>query len=99
MHITNSIKANADGVKHLFPTLIEFESSHISDRIDLLKENKQLQKAWLARDKENLLGLSAPVFSRMKNNNNITHFYFIDPARNCFLRVHNPGRSGDRINR
>ncbi|MDX1776407.1 MAG: PAS domain S-box protein [Desulfobulbales bacterium] len=99
MHITNSIKANAEGVKHLFPTLIEFESSHISDRIDLLKENKHLQQAWLARDIKNLLGLSAPVFSGMKSTNNITHFYFIDPDRNCFLRVHNPGRSGDRINR
>jgi PAS domain S-box-containing protein len=99
LHIRNTIKSNSTGVRHLFPTLIEMESSHISAQIDLLKKDRALQEAWLSRNKDVLLQNAAPFFSKMNAKNNITHFYFIDLDRNCFLRVHNPDRYGDYINR
>ena len=99
LHIRNTIKSNATGVGHLFPTLIELESSQISAQIDLLNKNRAIQEAWMSRNKAVLFQNASPFFSEMNAKNNITHFYFIDPDRNCFLRVHNPNRSGDYIKR
>ncbi len=40
-----------------------------------------------------------PVFNQLQQNNNITHFYFVDAKRVCLQRLHNPKLSGDRIDR
>jgi PAS domain S-box-containing protein len=99
LHILNIVKSNSTGVKHLFPTLLEMESSQISTQIDLLKEDMGIQEAWLSRNKDVLLNTASPIYSDFRTQNNITHFYFIDLDKNCFLRVHNPERFGDYINR
>ena len=99
LHMINIIKSNANSVEQLFPTLLEMESSLLAARIDLLKKDKDLQDAWLSHDKAALLKASFPYFSEINTKYNITHFYFIDLNRNCFLRVHNPELFGDYINR
>jgi hypothetical protein len=58
-----------------------------------------LQKAFIARDREKLLQESLPLNNMLAMNNSITHFYFHDPDRVNFLRVHKPSRHGDLINR
>ncbi|MDO8685474.1 MAG: cache domain-containing protein [Clostridiales bacterium] len=39
------------------------------------------------------------VFNKMNKEDKITHFYFMDANRVCLLRLHNPEKSGDIINR
>jgi len=99
LHMIDIIKSNANGVEQLFPTLLEMESSLLAAQIDLLKKDKGLQETWLSRDKAALLNASSPLFSEINAKYNITHFYYIDLDRNCFLRVHNPELFGDYINR
>ncbi len=53
----------------------------------------------MAKDRELLLKGAEEIFSHMRSKYNVTHFYFIDIEKECFLRVHNPGRYGDTINR
>jgi PAS domain S-box-containing protein len=45
------------------------------------------------------LSLYAPVFSKLKTDYSLTHFYFMDTHRICLLRVHKPEKYGDRFDR
>ncbi|WP_420905296.1 PAS domain S-box protein [Candidatus Magnetaquiglobus chichijimensis] len=62
-------------------------------RIDSIKS------AYLARNRADLLRLSAPIFAELHVGSGITHFYFHTPDRISFLRVHTPDHHGDRIDR
>jgi PAS domain S-box-containing protein len=99
LYIIHNIKSNVNSVKQLFPTLLDIESSKLSAQIDLLKKDSQIQQAWQSRDKESLLQATHAIFSVINEKYDITHFYFIDLNKVCYLRVHNPGRYGDYINR
>ncbi|EAT59663.1 PAS:Response regulator receiver:GAF:ATP-binding region, ATPase-like:Histidine kinase A-like [Chlorobium ferrooxidans DSM 13031] len=67
--------------------------------LEAISHNSSLYDALRNHDKNSLYSLSAPLYKRLERYYGITHFNFIDTARNCILRVHNPSRSGDRINR
>ncbi|MBN1437147.1 MAG: response regulator [Sedimentisphaerales bacterium] len=50
-------------------------------------------------DRDSLLEKWQPIFERMQAEAAITHFYFHEPDRVNLLRVHDPGRCGDLIDR
>ncbi|MEM5788177.1 MAG: cache domain-containing protein, partial [Syntrophobacteraceae bacterium] len=58
-----------------------------------------LRGALQARDRERLLADYAQVFGKLKSDYSITHFYFMDPERGCLLRLHNPEKHGDLMDR
>ncbi|MCX6064336.1 MAG: PAS domain S-box protein [Chloroflexi bacterium] len=58
-----------------------------------------VQKALIERDSAHLLSGWQPMFETLKQENHLTHFYFMDANRVCLLRVHDPTRFGDRIER
>lgn len=98
-YIDQSINKQLNNVQHLFQQELEFESQFISAILDHYETDTNLQQAFLDRNKDKLLSLTLPLFQSIKNNHNITHFYFITPDKTCFLRVHNPSRDGDVIGR
>jgi PAS domain S-box-containing protein len=99
LYVIDTIKSKVNGVEQLFPTLLEIESSQLSALIDKVEKDFKIQQAWLSRDKNSLLHATAPIFSELNAKYNITHFYFIDLEKVCYLRVHDPDRRGDYINR
>ena len=99
LHVVNTIKSNVNGVRQLFPTLLELESSQLYAQINVVEKNHKIQQAWLSRDKKSLLQATESIFSEINTKYDITHFYFIGLDKVCYLRVHNPGRFGDYINR
>jgi diguanylate cyclase (GGDEF)-like protein len=50
-------------------------------------------------DREALFSYVKPLFKELKRDYNITHFYLTGPDRVNYMRVHAPGRFGDRIDR
>ncbi|MHB1357877.1 MAG: PAS domain S-box protein [Anaerolineae bacterium] len=58
-----------------------------------------VQMALREGDADRLLADWRPVFETMNRENHLTHFYFLDRNRVCLLRVHDPERRGDVINR
>lgn len=66
---------------------------------ELLAEDERLATPFLRRDRDALLRASAPMFERLRSEHRITHFYFIQPDREMFLRVHHPRRFGDVVDR
>ncbi len=84
-----------------FEKLERADVEMLSRSLDALVGDPALVGPFLARDREELLRAARPVFERLKAENQITHFYFLDPepGRTCFLRVHKPEQFGDRVGR
>jgi hypothetical protein len=66
-----------------------------------LSTNAALVDAFTRRDRARLAAATAPVFSDLKENHDVTHLCFIeqDPSRKVFFRGHKPERYGDRVER
>jgi hypothetical protein len=75
------------------------ERNFLGSMLGFLSQIKSLQDAFIELDKERLNELSIPLFERLKSRHKITHFYFTDLERKVFLRVHNPTKYGDRVDR
>ncbi|HET7754271.1 MAG TPA: cache domain-containing protein [Anaeromyxobacteraceae bacterium] len=79
----------------------EFERSDtdkLTTGLQGLLSNDDLQRAFVARDRAALLALAAPIMERLKLSG-VTHWYFITPDRRVFLRVHEPEKLGDLVER
>jgi hypothetical protein len=77
------------------------EIEKLAATLDALLANDELRAAFVARDREKLLAIAAPLFKTMSERDRITHWYFIEPEpdQRTFLRVHRPELRGDRIER
>jgi PAS domain S-box-containing protein len=67
--------------------------------LDGLCSDEKMQSLWLQRDRTGLEEYAQPLFKNLGEQYSITHFYFIEPTRMVFLRVHQPDRHGDLIKR
>jgi|GEM_PF-6459671 len=64
-----------------------------------ITSDDSLKESLKGHDAESLLKRWKPVFEKYYKEKNITNFLFMDADRTCILRVHNPDKSGDRIDR
>lgn len=80
-------------------SVIEARTQAMSASLSFIADDKRMVAALRAGDRETLLKLSVPVYRRLNRISNITHLYFHDPGRLNLLRVHQPERYGDLIDR
>ncbi len=97
--IYEDVIMDTNSVGELFNHLISEEARFITDQIEIIKGNINLQNLFSARFRDALFQEAKPIFDDLRSKHNITHFYFTDLDRVNFLRVHNQPRYGDRINR
>lgn len=97
--IGEDVNHETNEVQEIFPTLLEAEAKIMAGQIAFLKENQNLQNAWIAKDRDALLRYAAPIFEQVRSAYGVTHFYFMGLDRSCFLRMHNPTHYGDTIER
>ncbi len=86
-------------VEHLFRQRLEMDSSLMYAVLTALARDEGIKKVFLEGNREALLKHAWPIFNELRNSNRITHLYFTGPDRVNFLRVHQPNRYGDVINR
>ncbi|MES9962079.1 MAG: diguanylate cyclase [Candidatus Sedimenticola sp. 20ELBAFRAG] len=67
--------------------------------MDALLRDQKLSEIFTEYDRNSLFAYTETLFKELKRDYNVTHFYFTKPDRVNFLRVHAPGRHGDRIDR
>jgi PAS domain S-box-containing protein len=67
--------------------------------IEAIMNDGQLIGAFRQRDRAALLERAKPLFDSLRSEHSITHFYFHLPDRTVWLRVHDPGANGDKIDR
>jgi HAMP domain-containing protein len=69
----------------------------VSETLEMIPE---VRDAFAARDRSRLLDLTAPLYVKLKAEG-ITNWMFHtpEPAMSVFLRLHNPAKFGDQLNR
>ncbi len=85
-------------VERLFTHQSDLHASELESLIIHFEHEEDLQKAFLSKSREQLQQASLPIFHKILDRG-ISHFYFFNKDRTCFLRVHNPERHGDLIDR
>jgi len=86
-------------VQNYYDREIENQAELIGRHLSHIICSEKYSDAFLARDLDRLFEEAIPEFKKINDVLDITHFYFVTPEQECFLRVHNKGRSGDIINR
>jgi len=75
------------------------ESAVLSGYINFLQGNDEILNAFLDKNKDDLLIFSESLLTQLYKSSNVTHFYFMDLNGKVMLRVHDPKRDGDTIER
>jgi hypothetical protein len=86
-------------ISHFLESHCEEDAEEMNALLDIVGQNVRLRDALEAGDRGALLEASEPIFRRLRNSAEITHFYFSGPDRVNLLRVHKPDRFGDVIDR
>jgi HAMP domain-containing protein len=88
------------GAEKLFTILETREIGKMTAVSDTLLMNPQVRDAFAAKDHERLLALTGPLYPELKKQG-ITNWMFHTPEPDMavFLRLHNPGKFGDHLNR
>lgn len=78
---------------------IEHDARMLQTAMTVIQHDAALHTALQRRDREALLRLAAPLHAELRRKFDVTHFYFSGPDRVNILRLHQPERHGDRIDR
>jgi diguanylate cyclase (GGDEF)-like protein len=98
-HMDADFLSSAYGIRASYQDQLQDKAKKLKAALEFIVEDQDYKDAFRARDSSALLGASRQLFDRLQANYNITHFYFHDPERTNILRVHQPDRRGDRIDR
>lgn len=98
-HLQDELQRNGHALQTVYAAQLRAHAEKMQAALGFLEQDGELQRAFVLRDRQRLLARAEPIFERLRRELNITHFYFLDPRRDCFLRVHQPQRHGDLINR
>jgi len=108
VHIAYQIRAreNMSNFSHRYQVTQAYTGSAATQRQLLMEKllrdiagDPQLVRAMQAGDREALLEAGLPYLHELIRGYGINHFYFHLPEGTVFLRVYNPGRFGEKIER
>ncbi|MES9869584.1 MAG: diguanylate cyclase [Sedimenticola sp.] len=85
--------------KDFYEKSILNDANALRAMLNALLQDQTLSEVFATRDREALFAYTEDLYRELNRDYNITHFYFSHPDRVNFLRVHAPGRHGDRIDR
>lgn len=98
-HTEKAVGEQFIAAKRALNTAVKLDTEKLSAALEIIDGNLELKRAMMAGDRNVLLEQSGPLFTTLREKYGITHFYFHRPDRVNFLRVHQPDRYGDKINR
>ncbi|QXE90423.1 HAMP domain-containing protein [Geomonas subterranea] len=100
MHqMREGLKDEATNSGRLFEAILKGDAEGLSRAHAGLDKLDVLLAPFAAGNKDALLAAAKPIFSEIKQNNNITHMYFIQPDGKVLLRAHKPEQDGDILKR
>ncbi len=85
--------------KGFYEKTVRNDVNALSAIMDVLRRDEKLREVFASYDRKALLEYTETLFKEMKRDYNVTHFYFTKSDRVNLLRVHAPGRYGDKIDR
>ncbi|NJD53979.1 MAG: HAMP domain-containing protein [Candidatus Methanoperedens sp.] len=85
--------------KEMFYNLENNDIKVLSSTLQAFLSNKELKEIYLKGNRTDLSNYGQPIFSQLRQDFGITHFYFHYPNGTNFLRLHSPAQFGDKITR
>jgi len=98
-HLAEDLAHSIQAIEGHYRAALEERAHKLGAALEVIAADTVLRSTLADHDRQALLARAAPIFQRLKTKHNITHFYFHDQRRVNILRVHQPGRFGDTINR
>jgi signal transduction histidine kinase len=98
-NITNDVERHLKSTRERFEERLDSDAKLISEVINMLSGARQIQSAWKTGNRAALLEATSPFLARLRIMYKATHLYFHAADRTNSLRVHNPDKYGDPINR
>lgn len=95
----DAVLQEAEAMRSHIRTALNTKSEVMQVSLSFIARDARLLAALQAQDRKALLELGRPLYERLHQQHNITHFYFHDARRTNLLRVHKPEKFGDIINR
>jgi len=95
----HELDAKVQHVQHLYGVLIEQRKELLEAKLETVVSDAQFIRAFKQQDRTQLQKLATPLFKHLSDRHHISHFYFHTPEGLNFLRLHQPHRYGDRIDR
>jgi len=85
--------------QRVYNSAVRANTDKLSATLTVLSRDEVLRRAMIAGDQQALFVGASPIFESLRKQYGITHFYFLRPDRSVLLRVHQPNRYGDVIER
>ncbi|MCP4996796.1 MAG: response regulator [Gammaproteobacteria bacterium] len=98
-HLKRSKVAKEAEFQNIFSKGVVYQQEVLALGLEQVSADGGCMMAWQMKDRKRLIKYAKPLFNKLREENNITHFYFIGLDGVCFLRMHNPLKYGDTIGR
>lgn len=98
-YIINDVALKFKSLQDLWTVQLDSDAGMMGAALDVIIRDKELKAALKAKDRNALLERTQTLFDQLHSKHQITHLYFTGPDRVNILRVHQPDRYGDRIDR
>lgn len=98
-HLEDDLTRSIQSVDGYYHAALEERAHKLGSALNAIAVNSKIRSALTLRDRKKLFFLANSLFKKLRLKHNITHFYFHDPKRINILRVHQPARHSDIINR
>lgn len=97
--IRRDLEQTVADVNASFQNLLDQRAQVMLVQLEQMANSTELQQLMLQQDRERLLAAAEPTFKHLLERLGISHCYFHNLDKSVFLRVHNPSRHGDIIDR
>lgn len=97
-HIEEDFFRTVLSLQEYYHTITDERAKKLEAILTVILNDTKLRSA-LKADRESMLAYAKPLFHQLKSKHEVTHFYFHNPQQVNLLRVHQPERYGDTINR
>lgn len=98
-HANNAVQQQAESLHSHINSVLSTRADGMAACLSFIAQDGRIIAGMKSGDRKTLLALSEPIFKRLNQADHITHFYFHDAKRINLLRVHQPERFGDVIDR
>ncbi len=99
VHAERTMMNTVENARETWQRNLAAQAQLLEGQMDHMLADPKLREAWDARDLGELTILAERALKDLKEEYGISHCYFIDADRRCFLRSHEPARRGDLIER
>jgi len=97
-NIDRQVADNLQTIEQIYQTLLQEHTEQLESALELVAADRRITQALRRQDRKALLKAAAPLFERLQSRHHITRLAFHDATRTNLVRLHDPGRSGDRVN-